>query len=157
MQGRAEADIGHPDPVRARLVGKPVHGQRHVATDRTGRIAIGPLDAPDVPRHAVAERAEQSREGAVQVVAVAPAPPPHDPLGGFQRVDRRVPAKLYLEVLVGNALDVRPVQEAKRLDAGLARVGEAEPVEVTRHIEPARRGHRRILIRQGCAEPLRQG
>jgi hypothetical protein len=111
------------------------------ATGRTGMIPIRGLHPTDVPCNAVAKRGEESRECAVQVVAIAATPPLDDPVCGFERIDRRAPAELDLEILVGNMLDVCSMYEAKGFGAGLSRVGQAEPVQVTGHIDPARRGH----------------
>ncbi len=109
VQDRPEADVDHPHSLGTGLVGKTCHGERHVTARCTSRITIGALNSSDVPRHPETERAEEGRERAVQVVAVATAPQAYDPLGRLERVDRRAPAKLDLEVLVRNALDVRPV------------------------------------------------
>ena len=83
-----------------------------------------------MPDDVVAERLEQQREGAVEVVAVAAAAALQDAPRGVVRVDRRRAAQLDLERLVRDPLDLRGVQRVQALDARWAGVLDAQAAQV---------------------------
>jgi hypothetical protein len=93
-------------------------GQRQVRAVLVGgrlRALEAAVDLPAVERDGIPEGGQQRGEGIVQVEAVA-ASAREDAGDGFLRADALRASALDVDVLEGDALDVRAVQSAQRVE-----------------------------------------
>ena len=95
-----------------------------------GRLLLPSLHTGDVTRDVDVEPSEERGEGAVEVVAVAPATC-EDALHGLERIDARRPSADDVDGLVRDARDVRRLEGEQRVGVDTTRSEVAlEPVEV---------------------------
>nr|WP_205525319.1 hypothetical protein [Novosphingobium sp. THN1] len=94
------------------------------------------------PHHVEADRRQCRAQHAVVLVAPAPAPP-FDQLGkGRIRIGRQPAAKLHVDVLERNRLNVRPNERVECRQVGRHRRRQADPRQVGRKLRRRERFNR---------------
>ena len=96
---------------------------------RAGRAVVAVDPRGDAP-HLSAQALEQAREGPVELIAEAAAPPADDLVNQVRLVQRDRLAQVNAQVLKRHGRQVRPVQVAQRLRVQDQRPGHPDPGQV---------------------------
>jgi hypothetical protein len=124
-----QAGIDVPPPRRVVVGAQVVHHEHEVVRERGRAGSVRSVHATDVPRHPVAERAEQFGQRAVEVEAVSASLVVRDAVHRLGWIDGPARALVDPRRLVRHGLDLRPVDPMQSVGRGRLAL-QAEPAEI---------------------------